>query len=1008
MKERILAICLSLLPMFSFGQLNPIFNVASPEVASLGTYGQIPVSLYTGTPNINIPIYDLKVGSYTFPVSFSYHLASVKPNVQAGCLGLGWSLMAGGYITRTVRGIYDEKMSSDGIAHGYYAYATRMKNITNEQFKIENDSICPPNFYYPNRDHDISADEFSFSFFGYSGNFYYNEDKGWTVVSDKDIVVEFDESDGFINLDQVKKRIKIYQWAGVNYHNRFFRKFTLITPDGCKYVFGGINAMEFSIPYYGRNNGEFIATTWRLSKIITPQNHVINITYDTTPIACNLQYSPQTKVLENIPCQNVYTEEIGRAGFTGFLLFPTNIQSIETPNDTLDFVYFKDPGYGDMFPPNALYWDSYIPRRENFFFDYMMSSTYEFGQFLGENIKSAKDVAAKFKNNILHCIKVRNGASNRTYYFDYQLNNRRKLSKFTVREGLPSIEPKYAIPNIDSTLAIPEYSFKYYDQSVMPRDYVLCRTDSWGYYTNGRISISEQPKYSLTLPQIGGSLTEVLKEISYPTKGRTQFEYENHTYSKQVSSNRKNIENKVGFSGGLRIKEITKLKQDGTITKRLRYHYAEDINAKEDMNDEKNSSGISNGEPQFAETYYFLGTSNSKRATIYSTAGFSNPVTNQNSPSVGYSSVIEETLDADGNQLGYTRYRFSNYDKDIYGVLHLDESPLYMVNCQGEAYSFPYTSNSEERGKLLSKENYDRRGFLTSKTEYRYERVKETSMLVANQRCLILCYRPQENLNWSNMGWLTKNHLYSYLPTQERNVKYLQNDSIVTTKSMEYDTYKQLTAIDEGISDKGYVCRSTEITYPYNDSAYDWMTQRHLLSPVVAKTVVENEYSKTELSKYNSKNGIPYVAMVNTIFDGGSTKQQYIVTQTDAYGNPQEIEKDGMSIVLLWGNHGQDLVAKIENAHYDEYTLYQLGISNGYPIDPEYLAANRHKLPSAHIYIYKHDKARRLTSISYPNGTTDYYSYDFLDRLREIYDYEESNGQYIKRIKHKYDYGYKI
>ena len=71
------------------------------------------------------------------------------------------------------------------------------------------------------------------------------------------------------------------------------------------------------------------------------------------------------------------------------------------------------------------------------------------------------------------------------------------------------------------------------------------------------------------------------------------------------------------------------------------------------------------------------------------------------------------------------------------------------------------------------------------------------------------------------------------------------------------------------------------------------------------------------------------------------------------------------------------------------------------------IAANRHKLPSAHIYIYKYDKARRLTSISYPNGTTDYYSYDFLDRLREIYDYGESNGQYVKRIKHKYDYGYK-
>lgn len=1001
MKRNIFILLSILLSLNTFGQLNPVTNVASPEIAGLGTYGQIPVSLYTGTPNINIPIYKIKVGSYSFPISFSYHLASVKPNTPGGCLGLGWNLIAGGYITRTVRGFYDEKMGTDGIPHGYYSYATRMKDITEEKFIIENDSLCPSGFYYPNRDHDISADEFSFSFFGYSGIFYYNEDKGWSVVSDQDIKVEFDEKKDFINLTDVKKRINIIQWAGANYHNRFFCKFTLITPDGCQYIFGGLDAMEFSIPYYGRNNGEFVATTWRLSKIVTPDHRIINFTYDTSAIMCDINYYPQKKVLENIECHTVSTQERGRAGFTGHLLFPTCIKSIETPNDTLDFIYFKDPSYGEMFPPQALFWDGYTPKRETFFFDNIQSSTFEFGQFLGENINSANDVAEKLKNNILHCIRVRNGASNRTYYFDYVLNNRRKLSKFTVREGVPMDDSKYSIPPLDSTLAIPEYNFAYYNQRVMPQDYTLCQTDAWGYYTNGRIAIADTPNYDIILPQLDGSLAEVLKEITYPTKGKTKFEYENHSYSEQLSNNRMELVKKNGTSGGLRIAKIVNLKQDGTITKCLNYYYTKDFYTK------NISSGISCGQPVFMESYETTGRNPKGKVHLYSTAGFNNPVTNQNSPNVGYSSVIEEVSDAQGNVLGYTKYNFSNYGTDIYGETHLDEKPLFFANCNGEAQSFPYTSNSEERGKLMSKENYGKNGNLTSKTSYRYKRILEKSMVVANQRHLIICDAPQNNMSWANMGWLTKTHLYSYLPVEEKEVKYLHGDSLVSSKLMAYDDFKQMTTKNWRTGGTGQNVKSIQISYPYNDPKYHWMVEQHIISPNTIVTERGNDYQKATVMNYESKNGIPYVQKSEILYNDTNRQEQYVVRSTDVYGNPKEMEKGGMNSILIWGNKGQDLVAKIENAQYNDTIMYQLGLWGYNDITPEYIEANRHKLPFSHVYLYKYDNARRLVSICNPNGTTEYYNYDFLDRPREVYYYEEVNGRYVKRIKSKYDYGYK-
>ena len=96
----------------------PIKNVPSPEIAGLGEYGKVPVSLYTGVPDISVPIYELKAGNYSLSLAASYHLASVKPNSQSGCLGLGWNLIAGGYITRSVRGMYDEKCQSNGYAPG--------------------------------------------------------------------------------------------------------------------------------------------------------------------------------------------------------------------------------------------------------------------------------------------------------------------------------------------------------------------------------------------------------------------------------------------------------------------------------------------------------------------------------------------------------------------------------------------------------------------------------------------------------------------------------------------------------------------------------------------------------------------------------------------------------------------------------------------------------------------------------------------------------------------------
>lgn len=59
-KLRSLLLAINFLTALSaFCQVREIRNAPSPEVANLGTFGSIPVGLYTGTPNISVPLYTI-------------------------------------------------------------------------------------------------------------------------------------------------------------------------------------------------------------------------------------------------------------------------------------------------------------------------------------------------------------------------------------------------------------------------------------------------------------------------------------------------------------------------------------------------------------------------------------------------------------------------------------------------------------------------------------------------------------------------------------------------------------------------------------------------------------------------------------------------------------------------------------------------------------------------------------------------------------------------------------
>jgi hypothetical protein len=129
----------------------------SPDVANLMKFIEIPVSKYTGTPQISIPIYTIQEGNYSLPISLDYNAHGIKVSEIASYVGLGWSLNAGGVVSRSTNGLEDE--TGFGFLHTNMPNASDYINMMEHATGVLDNQ--PDNFYY--------------SFAGHSGRFVFDK-----------------------------------------------------------------------------------------------------------------------------------------------------------------------------------------------------------------------------------------------------------------------------------------------------------------------------------------------------------------------------------------------------------------------------------------------------------------------------------------------------------------------------------------------------------------------------------------------------------------------------------------------------------------------------------------------------------------------------------------------------------------------------------------------------------------------------------------------------------------
>lgn len=120
----------------------PQITPASPQAAAIAKYINYPVDYSTGLPNINIPLYVVKSGDITLPISISYHASGLKVTEGSGWVGAGWTLNAEPGISRSIKGRPDE----DGYM--FFNYPDPIDNVYYAQLVDLTRDEEPDEFYY--------------------------------------------------------------------------------------------------------------------------------------------------------------------------------------------------------------------------------------------------------------------------------------------------------------------------------------------------------------------------------------------------------------------------------------------------------------------------------------------------------------------------------------------------------------------------------------------------------------------------------------------------------------------------------------------------------------------------------------------------------------------------------------------------------------------------------------------------------------------------------------------
>ncbi|AXT62349.1 hypothetical protein D1816_18930 [Aquimarina sp. AD10] len=516
------------------GDMN--YTPATPEIAALGKYIETPVNLYSGLPQVNIPLYTINQKRYSVPVSLSYHASGIKVEEVASRSGIGWTLNAGGMITRQVRGGIDER--------GFLYSSRTISYFKNQVASGNNENLREEIFYTSIGERDYEPDLFSFSFNGYSGSFYFDQTTKLPVLTEHSPLKITYETENANN----GKRISSFTITGPNGVKYYFGKDRLHTSSDVE-IRGGFNKeMSYSFTDYridstedaDQETQEYVSS-WFLKEIYDPIAEE-SVTFDyqkNTNVSYIYRKSEVKEIVEWLVHPNVVPISLG----------------CKKPRSKLK-QYFGQSTYDE-------YWVSQINfNHGKVIFEQDQSVEREdlsnSHRLRNISIYDTSDLLIK-QFELFHFYTTDNSSYSGTKiyngypFIDEHLNDTQPLEYARKRLFLDNIREYAIVNNQADTNNYKRYKFDYESPNQMPSRFSTAQ-DFWGYFNGERLNTNliqldyYQHRNFFTGPNgkselVGTADRSVyeekckvgtLKKITYPTGGSKEFIFESNRIEEDI------------------------------------------------------------------------------------------------------------------------------------------------------------------------------------------------------------------------------------------------------------------------------------------------------------------------------------------------------------------------------------------------------------------------------------------------------------------------------------------
>lgn len=458
---------------------NSITFPKSPEAWAFEKYGNTNVNLYTGNPDIQIPLHTIQGRELSLPISLTYDASGIKVEQLATTAGLGWNLNVGGRISLMANGEPDGSNTytpASAVIRQQIALYSQNRTEFNSQQELDD---------YTDFVQRVASGQYDTQLDYYSLN----------VLGISDYIV-FD-LETYEPMPLMNPRLKIIADKDVN---GIVEGWVITGDDGTQYFFGQeSNSMEtthmIGNDVQGSYNiGKDYVSSWLLKKIVSAnKKDEYLFAYD------------EFNWLQNYNMANASSQSFRIDPITGNTDPPTTNYNVQL-NYRVDQMAIANISHNGV-----------------------SMVTMEYGQrddiiFTNSSGNALKKITADFQTH-------RKEIDFEQTYFGL-VNSNNFWDKRLKLDGL--IFTSFNKENNAYDTEERKYYFEYINPFSVPAIISYSR-DYLGYF-NGKNNTSLIPTYnsgsinvSNRTPDITKSLNGTLNKITYPTGGSTVFEYGEHS-----------------------------------------------------------------------------------------------------------------------------------------------------------------------------------------------------------------------------------------------------------------------------------------------------------------------------------------------------------------------------------------------------------------------------------------------------------------------------------------------